>query len=432
MSISASEAKISQSNVFRYFLRNYVLHSLEGGFYLGGIAFIAFETILPRMVEFLQGPVWIVSLMPALSYLGFNFPPILTAHKIDKLNSVKPLLMITGFFQRSMFLFAGLALIFFSTEQRILSLIAVVLAPLFSGLIGGVSMTAWNELVAKTIPENRRSSLFSVRYIISSIIGIIAGGIIASVLGKWPGAKGFGILHIITFGLVMASYLLFSFLKETTTEAKHQEQDITLGKNLKLMVKLIRTDRQLRCYLLTHSISNGFYIVMPFMTIFTLRVLNQPDCFMGYLVTAQMIGGITGNIVTGYLGDRLGGKAVMIFFRIIFILVCAWMAIAGSEWIFLVNFFLLGAAFFAYQVGHSTLSIEICPYQKRATYLAIIAFFNAISMVFFSVISGLLWKWTGSFYLLVISTIIMLLISTYYLLKIKEPRHNNKVIQIIN
>ena len=56
--------------------RNFAIHSLEGGLYMGGIAFLSAESVLPTMVNSRGGSEWLVALMPSLMAMGF-FTPVL-------------------------------------------------------------------------------------------------------------------------------------------------------------------------------------------------------------------------------------------------------------------------------------------------------------------------------------------------------------------
>ena len=292
----------------QYFGRNYLMHSLEGGFIIGGMTFVSAETVLPRLVEFLNGPAWLISLMPIMLALGFCLPPVFTAHRVEKLNRMKPFIMATSIFQRIPFLIAGLVLLLSVRQDAFLALLAIVLAPFLAGLAGGLGMTAWQELIIKTIPENRRASLFAIRMIISAGFGIAAGGIISQILGQYPGIRGYGILYCIAFGFMMLSYAAFSLVRETNLPQRTVNHAKSLKQNLREMPGLIRSNRRFQYYLWALAAMNGLYVMLPFLTIHALRVLKKPDSFMGILVTTQMVGGIAGNILTGYLGDRFGGK----------------------------------------------------------------------------------------------------------------------------
>ncbi|MCA9415032.1 MAG: MFS transporter [Candidatus Omnitrophica bacterium] len=412
-----------EEEVRRNLPRNYAVHCVEGGLFIGGIAFVAPETVLPKVVESLQGPTWLIAAVPMMMKLGFVIPTLFTAHLVERWPNVKPAVLLSGFFQRVAFLAPAVILYFFADSHPTWALASVALAPLLSGVFGGMTMTAWLELVARTIPENRRSSVWAIRFIISSMIGIGAGGIISSVLTHYPGPTGYGILYFILFGFLTASYFIFALIRETSPPVdRDHAYDNALSKNLKSIPGLIRSDVDLRNYLITRSLMNGIYIMIPFLSIHALRVLEQPESFVGYLVMSNMIGGIAGNLMAGYLGDTVGGKVVMILSRLSFLVIAIWTSFATSTEEYLAIFFLFGAAFFANQVGTTTLCIELCPQKRRATYLGIMATLTAPTMVLSSLLSTFLWNGWENYSFLGLATGIAMVISLLYLMRIEEPR----------
>jgi MFS family permease len=416
-----------QAEVKHFLGWNYLFHVIEGGFISGGMAFVSANTILPRLVEILNGPIWMISLMPVLLSLGHFFPPVLTAHRVEKLHRVKPFVMFTAVFARLPFFIAGLVLMVWG-QYRFLALTVIILVPLLSGLAGGFSMTAWQELVIKTIPDNRRSSLFASRQIFSSGIGMAAGSVITRILNQNSGIEGYGILHLIPFGFMLLSLFFFAMVHETDLVPQHRATSVTLMENLRQMPQLLRRASRFNHYLMSRSLMNGIFIMTPFMAIHVLRVLNKPDSFMGSLVTLQMAGAITGNVVAGYLGDRFGGKIPMLLSRFLFTVTSLWAAFTHHEWAFLTIFFLYGLALFMNQVGTATMSLEICPNERRPTYLAIIAFFTAATMLGVSLLGAALWKISASFSLLALTTMVLQIVSIIYLLRIPEPRRESPVL----
>jgi hypothetical protein len=79
-------------------------------------------------------------------------------------------------------------------------------------------------------------------------------------------------------------------------------------------------------------------------------------------------------------------------------------------------------AFFANQVGTTTLCIEISPPKRRATYLATMATISMPSMILASLIASWVWSGTGAFAILAAITGVSMVFSLYYLAKIDEPR----------
>lgn len=402
------------------FWYNYLMHSIEGGLYMGGLAFIASDTVIPPLIKALNGPVYLITLMPILTTVGFYWPPLFTAHLIQKLRHLKPALMISGIFQRIPFLFAALVLFLIGSKSRLLTLAVVALAPLLSGLAGGVTLAAWQGLVAKTIPAKRLSSLWAVRFIISSFIGIFAGGVISYVLEKHPGVKGYGYLHLFTFLSLMLSYFFFSFIKEDGKEEVDREKtNMTLIQIFKMIPAIVRNDNRLKNYLMTRSLMNAFFIMTPFLSIRALEATGREESFLGLLVSAQMTGCITGNLLAGSLGDKFGPKPPMIIARFLLIAVCGWGCLANQTWMFYAIFFLYGMAYYCDRVGTATMSIVLSDNPKRTLYLSLISAVNPPTLFAASFISGLTWSLVPAFYSVSILAAVLIALSFIPLLKIR-------------
>jgi hypothetical protein len=65
--------------------RNFVCHCLEGGLYMGGLAFLQPETVMPKMVESLHGSSLIISIMPAVLAATFAFAGLFVSPKVEQL-----------------------------------------------------------------------------------------------------------------------------------------------------------------------------------------------------------------------------------------------------------------------------------------------------------------------------------------------------------
>jgi len=297
-----------EDEVKQYFRRNFFAHAIEGGIYMAGITFVARETVLPPILKSLGGPLWIISLAPILSTIGVYLPSIFIVHWIETLAWKKPLLMVTGILQRLPMLIAGLSLIFYAQEFPFTVMVIVALTPLLSGFFCGVSYPAWVELVAKTIPANRRSSVFALRMIIASVVGLGSGIAIVKILKCYPGPTGYGILHLIAFGFLAISYLIFAMIKETNLPPQRSGSSRNMFESFKEIPILLRTDRSFLKLILSRSFRNGIYIAIPFLPLHALNILGKPESFLGYLVMLMVLGAIFGNFFSGYLGDRYGGK----------------------------------------------------------------------------------------------------------------------------
>lgn len=418
--------------VRKHLVRNYTVHALEGGLYMGGLKFRAGDIVLPVMVASLGGEPWLIGLVPILGIIGWVLPPLLVAHRIQRMPRHKPLVMVTGVLQRVPFLGAALALLFLAKDYPKIALFALAAAPLLSGLLGGAGLSAWWALVANTVPPNRRSSLWATRNIITASIGLAAGGVIAAVIGHYGEGNptGYGVLHLIAFGSLVLSYVTMAFLKETPYPDQHVVEAMSLTQSLRKMPALIRSDRRLKLYLMHRVLIAGTFVMLPFLSLHALATLDKPESFVGSLLAFQMAGVICGNIVAGVLGDRFGGKSAATAGCCTLLAACIWPTFAGTTWEFWISYILLGLGWSMYEVGRTVLSLEIAPVKQRASYMAVMAVILAPTLLVASQVASAAWTrsehnfaWLGG------PAAVAVAVSLVLLLRIKEPRNADDIDQ---
>lgn len=401
---------------------NYWVTVVEGGAFMAGMTFINANTLLPEIIRQLGGSPLLISLMPTLMGLGFLAPSVLTAHWIDRMPRFYPIVSFMGIFQRLPFLAAAIALFFATEGSTTLTMVIVAAAPLMSGIMGGISATAWQQLVARCIPGNRRASLFAHRYIIACVSGVVAGWVVTWLLHNLPPLRAYAVLHLIAFMFLAFSMAVFMMTREPRSPLPARAS-LTLWENLRLMPKLVIDDKPFRRYLASRLLRNGTFILAGFLAIYARESLNLPESFLGYFLIAQMTGAILGSLTAARIGDRAGGKIVTQIGVGLFCIMAAWSIVAASPWAFLAIFFLFGLSLYVADVGTMTLMLEIVPLQKRSTYLALISLVNIPGMLGASLIAATLWKRTGSITWIAVATIITLGGSMLLLQPVREPRH---------
>lgn len=419
------EQEIQRFNgeVRQYFWRNYLAHCIEGGLYMGGLTFIAADSVMPAMVSLLGGGNWLIALMPVIGLLGVAWPALLFAHRVEQLYWMKPFVLFTGLVQRLVYLIAAFALIFLARTHLAAAVLIAAFIPFISGSIGGTNVCAWMELVARVIPSDRLASSWAIRKILTAIIGIFAGGIIKTVLDRHSGAEGFGILYLYAFAGLMCSYLIFAMIRETKPLPPHPDKPRrTLLENMRSLPGLIRAHPEYRRFLKIKLLTMGIYVPAPFLAIHALETTGRGPGFLGELVVAQMTGTITGNILAGWLGDRHGGRILLIIARLSLIALCLGAVFAASAAVFLVIFFLFGFGLNFNEVGEATVTLEIVPPDRRPTCVAIITALALPGMLTAALLSTLLRGLTHSIAPAALLGAVAMTASLHFALRIKEPR----------
>jgi MFS family permease len=401
--------------------RNYFLFSLEGGFFVGGVAFVSADVVLPTIVHSLGGANWMIGYLPTLMFIGFTLPPLFTAPIIENFERMKPFTVVVGIFQRLPYLLAALVLLLFGTQNPGLALAFVLAAPFLTGFVGGVSGPAWMTLQSRVILPERRASANGLRNIIGALLGVGVGFLVDIILREIPGTNGYAVLHAGAFGLMMISLFLFAAIHEEPRPVVKRSRRSMLD-SLGALPEIIRHDHHYALYLGSSLLFNGMFVLVPFLAIDAQESTGRGESFVGQLVVAQMTGNIAGNALFSVMGDRWGGKSVLIVCRFAFIGLVTAVLLQPTVITFLCAFFLLGVVMAGRAVGSPTLMMELAPLDRTATYFSLAAAVTLVGLLGAGGISTLLRNTMGGLAPLAIAGLILVALSLVLMFFIKEPR----------
>jgi len=401
--------------------RNFICHCLEGGLYMGGVAFLQPETVMPKMVEQLGGRSTIIAIMPAILPAAFAMAGLFVSPLVERLTKFKPWVMSFGLLQRLPYLITGLLLWFWQDAGPWL-LPVVVLTPVISGLIGGVGVGAWMEMVTRMVPERVRAAGWAARYITQACIGMVAGAVILQVLTQLPGQRGYALLHLITFGFLLVSWLSQAFMRELPAAHHYHPHEGSYWSYLRSLPGLLGGQPQLLKMIAVRFTGTGYFMVVSFLTLHALHVMGRPEADVGHFVSIQYIGTILGSMLAAWLGYHQGGKMLLILSRLLCVAMCVWASLTHSFGGFTAAFFVYGFGSYLDRVGDLTLAAELCPLERRSTLLAVLGFCNGWSLMIATSLGGVIYSISGSFYLVACLAAVMSLISILILRGIPEPR----------
>jgi MFS family permease len=404
--------------------RNFLCHCLEGGLYMGGVAFLQPETVMPKMVEQLGGRAAIIAIMPAILPAAFALAGLFVSPLVERLTTFKPWVMGFGILQRLPYLITGLLLWFWQDAGPWL-LLLVVLTPVVSGLIGGVGVVAWMEMVTRMVPERVRAAGWAARYITQACIGMVAGAVIHQVLTQMPGQRGYALLHLLTFGFLLLSWFSQFFMRELPDAHPHQPHTGSYWGYLCSLPGLLGGQPQLLKLIAARFTGMGYLMVVSFLTLHALHTTGRPEADEGSFVSFQNIGTILGSLLAAWLGYHQGGRVLLILSRLICVAMCLWASLTHSFGGFTAAYFALGFGLFLDRVGDLTLTAELCPPERRSTLQAILGFCNVWSLMLATSLGGLIYALSGSFYLVAGLAAAMSFLSILILRGISEPRGRN-------
>ncbi|MCX7799376.1 MAG: MFS transporter [Fimbriimonadales bacterium] len=357
----------------RWFRWNSLALALDGGFFGAAMSVVAADSVQTTLVRSLGGPDWLVSLTPSLMMIGFVWSPILTVRWVERLRAYKRPVALVSLGQRLPALFAALALYLWAHSAPSIALWFVALAPLVSGFIGGLTLGAFWQLVAKVLPERRRSSSLALRNLIATILGFVSGLVVKAVLARWPGFEGYALLYLLQFCLLMASFAAFAAIRELPNPAALHEEPSVQGNGWTRLLRLWRSSALVRGFVRARLLGLGLLVATPFLAIHARESTGASLDVVGGFVSAQMLGAVLGNLIGGPFGDRKGGRALSI---LACALLCSAAVVAGlavSVPAFLTAFAMIGAGNTLLMNGSNTLQLELFPPKERPAVFALVS-----------------------------------------------------------
>ncbi|MFZ4767549.1 MAG: MFS transporter, partial [Roseimicrobium sp.] len=326
------------------------------------------------------------------SALGLFIAPL-----VERMHQFKTFVCVFGALQRLPYLVAGLVMLWVPMEDATL-LWVVILVPLLSGLIGGIGVQAWMEMVTRMIPPHSRASGWAIRYQISNIIGLGAGVAIHQILKQSPGAHGYAVLHLICFGFLVLSFVAQLFMIEPPDPHPLRLPRPTYANYLRSLPGLLRAQPHLVRFIFARFTGMGYVMMVSFLSIHALAVTGAEEADKGHFVTAQMAGSVLGSVFAAWCGDKHGGRAGMLIARGLCVALCVALWFTQSFAGFLAAFFVLNFGLFVDRVGDLTLAAELCPYERRPTYQAALGFCQVLCLIAATQLSGAILHFTGDFH----------------------------------
>lgn len=391
----------------KYLPANYTYHAIEGSLFFSGMCFISFETVLPQIIKSLGGSTWMIALAPSLLVIGCSLPTMFTAGMLARSQQTMPSLKFFGMFQRLPFLLAGIVLLSASVLPAQLVLWTVLAAPFFSGLSCGATLPAWFDLVARTVPGNRITHLFALRFAIGALAGIAIGALVKLILTHWPDAFGYGLLFLGAALFLYASYFFFIQIKEPGSHTANPDRKRRL--NDSGTYGEIIADRVLMRFILLRFFACGSFIAVPFISIQALKQLHLAESWLGYFVIAVIAGAISGNLFASRWSRRHSCRSGIEIAAVAYLLM---LALAWCNWhpiTVLLAFFTLGFARDCWNSFSSTLVAALPPKRLRMKSIALITTCYAPGLILSGLIGAVLWNRFNSYSLnLAAATLTML------------------------
>lgn len=369
--------------VRRHYARNFAINMGDAGLYLFGMSFASATVVLPLFLSHFTHSQLLLGLVTGLIEAGVSLPQLFVVPLVNQRQRQLPFLRLSTLAPRSLFL--GMAVLMFFSLRWPPTAVAWGLLGLVAlfGLTTGITVGLWQELIAKTIPAERRGRFFGLRLTFGGALGIAGAAVASWVLEAFPFPFNFALCLLITFISLMGSYFFFVRTQEPATPPRANN-----AAPWRAGLALLRRDANFARFVSAYwlitlgGMATGFYAVYA-VGHFALTALQA-----GWLNTVWFTASTLSNVVWGWANDRHGPKAVLVGGAIAQVAALSVaLAAPSAGWLY-VAFALASMGVAAILVGGLTLPMIIGPEAERPLYIGLTNTLRAPASVGASIVGG--------------------------------------------
>lgn len=416
---SRSDDEIA-AEVARNYPWNFTVNLLDGISFWLGASFIASTTILPLFLSKLTTNPVPFGILATIAQAGWFLPQLFTANTMERLARKKPVVVNLGLFLERLPIWAIVLTALVAGHSPSLAIVLLLFSYAWHAIGAGVVAISWQDLIARCFPVDRRGRFMGLTMFLGAGAAAIGATFSSWLLERFIFPTNFQYLFLLAALGISASWVFLALTREPV-------QPVSVPKRsnreyLRSLPTLVREDHNFRRFLLARAALALGGMGGGFITLAAVSRWQVPDSTAGLYTLSLLAGQTVGNLVFGFLSDRLGHKICLELGAVAgaAAFALAWLAPAPA-WYYAV-FALTGIGSGAMIVSGILIVMEFCEPGRRPTYVGIAN--TAVGLI--SVIAPLLGAGLAKInynWLFALSALINLVAFGAFHWAVKEPRH---------
>jgi MFS family permease len=404
---------------------NITVNLADGALYGLGWGFGSVGTIITLFVSRMTHSAVLIGLIPAIHAVGWQLPQLFMANRVSRLRRYKPMVMWMTIHERLPYLGLALVALFMTGLGNKAALALTFIMLIWQGLGAGFTANGWQSMIAKIIPPDWRGTFFGAQAAWANVLISIAAVAAGFILDKIRDPLNFSLCFTLTLVGMGFSMVALGLTREPIDNEKNIPA--YLPSPWKGGLEILRRDRNFSAFLVVRVVSQFATMGFAFYIVYGLRRFGMSDLTAGFLTAAVTITSTIANALMGWLGDRLGHRAMLIAgsFAVTLSSLLAWGA-PSLNWMYPV-FILSGLANVAYWTIGMAITTEFGNEETRPIYIGL----SNTLVVPFTIAAPLLGGWiadTSGFQVtFIISAIGGLVIAALLFWLVRDPRPRERV-----
>ncbi len=399
---------------------NFIVNVLDGNFFGFALGFASFVTILPLFVSTMTDSAILIGLVSAIHSVGWQLPQLLTVDRVTRLSRYKPMVVLMTLHERLPFF--GLAVVawFMPSLGPKLALLLTFGLLIWQGLGGGFTATAWQAMIGKIMPVNRRGIFFGAQSAAANLGGSLSAIAAGLLLERLAPPTNFAVCFLLAS---ISLTLSWTFLAQT-----REPESVPVGLNTHQSAfqgrfqVILRRDANFCWFLVARALSQLATMAFGFYAVYAVRHHGMSEGMAGLMTSVYMGAQIATNPLMGWIGDRWGHRTVMgvgVYAAAASALL-AWLA-PSLNWFYLV-FSLAGVANVAVWTIGLAMTLEFGSEAERPAYIGLANTLVAPSTILAPLIGGWLADTAGYPAAFLVSVIGGLATALVLQILVRDPR----------
>ena len=383
---AASDAALPE--VERNLRHNFTFNLLNSSFLTFGTSLVSTGVILPLFVSNLSNSKVLVGLIMTITFAGQFFPQLFTAPIVARFRQVKKFLVPSVFIaERLPFLLLGPAIFILVPLNPQLALVVFFILLTWNAVGAGFNAVGVQELYARIIPLGRRGRLAGISGAIGIGLALIGAFVSRSVLAKQPFPNGYALLFLVAGVSAFIAWLWLTRIREPQQPILPQQQ--SFASFYKKIPVILAKDSNYSRFLIAMCVLYLGGMSGNFLAVAAKERWGLPESVIVTFPIAMYIGQALGNLVCGWIADRIGYKVLQIIANAANVALLLVAILAKAPWLFYVIFALKGLSIAADVLGNM-ITLEFSSVEMRPTYIGIYNTASGVVFIFSPLFAGVL------------------------------------------
>jgi MFS family permease len=331
--------------------------------------------VLTWFVSDLGAPVAVIGLLAPVSMVAGYVAQLLSASHIQRQSRKMPAYRMMAALRVLCWALIVAAVLLLGRERPSLLLALFLLVYVAYSMLRGASGLAFQDIVGKTVPPQRRGRFFGWRQFTGGLLALAGSVLVSRMLDDQSGLT-FPTSYAAIFAIAglagMIGHICFALIVEP--DAAGRSPQLPFAECVERMWGILRQDSSFRwfaCFVCALLFST---VAAPFYSLFAKEQLGVPSATAGTYLGAFTAGLVGSTLPWGRLNDRAGSRALLFVAGLLSVVppVLPLLLNAGmSSSAFVLVFALLGSARTAFEIGYMSFVLDAAPIAHRVLYITL-------------------------------------------------------------